>query len=126
MNYFKKNYFTLAFISISLAACQGLQETKVPQQAQAALAEAQKQPKAPAPVVPDSVTQDLLALATPMQQGQAIQPRFNVAAANVDVADFFYFFSRRYRLQRGYSSGCFGPDHAGFKTSDLKRSFCRD
>lgn len=89
MNYFKKNYFTLAFISISLAACQGLQETKVPQQAQAALAEAQKQPKAPAPVVPDSVTQDLLALATPMQQGQAIQPRFNVAAANVDVADFF-------------------------------------
>lgn len=89
MNYFKKNYFTLAFISISLAACQGLQETKVPQQAQAALAEAQKQPKSPAPVVPDSVTQDLLALATPMQQGQAIQPRFNVAAANVDVADFF-------------------------------------
>jgi MSHA biogenesis protein MshL len=89
MNYFKKNYFTLAFISLSLAACQGLQETKVPQQAQAALAEAQKQPKAAAPVVPDSVTQDLLALATPMQQGQAIQPRFNVAAANVEVADFF-------------------------------------
>ncbi|GAA0677414.1 pilus (MSHA type) biogenesis protein MshL [Rheinheimera tangshanensis] len=89
MNYFKKNYFTLAFISLSLAACQGLQETKVPQQAQAALTEAQKQPKAAAPVVPDSVTQDLLALATPMQQGQAIQPRFNVAAANVEVADFF-------------------------------------
>lgn len=89
MNYFKKNYFTLAFISISLAACQGLQETKVPQQAQAALTEAQKQPKTAAPVVPDSVTQDLLALATPMQQGQAIQPRFNVAAANVEVADFF-------------------------------------
>lgn len=89
MNYFKKNYFTLAFISLSLAACQGLQETKVPQQAQAALAESQKQPKAAAPVVPDSVTQDLLALAAPMQQGQSIQPRFNVAAANVDVADFF-------------------------------------
>lgn len=89
MNYFKKNYFTLAFISLSLAACQGLQETKVPQQAQAALTEAQKQPKTAAPVVPDSVTQDLLALATPMQQGQAIQPRFNVAAANVEVADFF-------------------------------------
>lgn len=89
MNYFKKNYFTLAFISLSLAACQGLQETKVPQQAQAALAESQKQPKAAAPVVPDSVTQDLLALASPMQQGQSIQPRFNVAAANVDVADFF-------------------------------------
>lgn len=89
MNYFKKNYFTLAFISLSLAACQGLQETKVPQQAQAALTEAQKQPKTAAPMVPDSVTQDLLALATPMQQGQAIQPRFNVAAANVEVADFF-------------------------------------
>lgn len=89
MNYFKKNYFTLAFISLSLAACQGLQETKVPQQAQAALAESQKQAKPAAPVVPDSVTQDLLALATPMQQGQSMQPRFNVAAANVDVADFF-------------------------------------
>lgn len=89
MNYFKKNYFTLAFISLSLAACQGLQDTKVPQQAQAALAESQKQPKPAAPVVPDSVTQDLLALATPMQQGQSMQPRFNVAAANVDVADFF-------------------------------------
>lgn len=89
MNYFKKNYFTLAFISLSLAACQGLQETKVPEQAQAALAESQKQPKPAAPVVPDSVTQDLLALATPMQQGQSMQPRFNVAAANVDVADFF-------------------------------------
>lgn len=89
MNYFKKNYFTLAFISLSLAACQGLQDTKVPEQAQAALAESQKQPKPAAPVVPDSVTQDLLALATPMQQGQSMQPRFNVAAANVDVADFF-------------------------------------
>lgn len=89
MNSFKKNYFTLAFISLSLAACQGLQDTKVPQQAQAALAESQKQPKPAAPVVPDSVTQDLLALATPMQQGQSMQPRFNVAAANVDVADFF-------------------------------------
>lgn len=89
MNYFKKNYFTLAFISLSLAACQGLQETKVPQQAQAALAESQKQARPAAPVVPDSVTQDLLALATPMQQGQSMQPRFNVAASNVDVADFF-------------------------------------
>lgn len=89
MTYFKKNYFTLAFISLSLAACQGLQDTKVPEQAQAALAESQKQAKPAAPVVPDSVTQDLLALATPMQQGQSMQPRFNVAAANVDVADFF-------------------------------------
>lgn len=89
MNHFKKNYFTLAFISLSLAACQGLHETEVPEQARAALKESQAQQKAPAPVVPDSVTQDLLALATPMQQSQAIQPRFNVAAANVDVADFF-------------------------------------
>ncbi|KKK99925.1 pilus (MSHA type) biogenesis protein MshL [Rheinheimera mesophila] len=89
MNYFKKNYFTLAFISLGLAACQGMQDTKVPQQARAALAESQKQPKAAAPVVPDSVTQDILALASPMQPGQSIQPRFNVAAANVDVADFF-------------------------------------
>ncbi len=89
MNYFRKNYFTLAFISISLAACQGLQDTKVPQQAQAALAEQQKQPR-PAPMaVPDSVTQDLLAMTSPMQQAQPMQQRFNVAAVNVDVADFF-------------------------------------
>lgn len=89
MNYFRKNYFTLAFISISLAACQGLQDTKVPQQAQAALAEQQKQLR-PAPMaVPDSVTQDLLAMTSPMQQAQSVQQRFNVAAVNVDVADFF-------------------------------------
>ncbi len=89
MNYFKKNYFTLAFISLGLAACQGLQETQVPQQAKAALAESQQQPKPAAPVVPDSVTQDLLALTSPMQQVQPAQQRFNVAAANVDITDFF-------------------------------------
>lgn len=89
MNFFKKNYFTLAFISLGLAACQGIQETKIPREAQTALAEHQKQPQPAALAVPDSVTQDLLALASPMQQGQVMQPRFNVAAANVDVADFF-------------------------------------
>ncbi|MDR7122126.1 pilus (MSHA type) biogenesis protein MshL [Rheinheimera soli] len=89
MNYFKKNYFTLAFISLGLAGCQGMQETKVPRDAQAALAEQQKQHRVAATVVPDSVTQDLLALTSPMQQAQPMQQRFNVAAANVDVADFF-------------------------------------
>lgn len=89
MNYFKKNYFTLAFISLGLAACQGLQDTEVPREAQAALAEQQKQPQKAAVAVPDSVTQDLLALTTPMQQAQPMQQRFNVAAANVEVADFF-------------------------------------
>lgn len=89
MNYFKKNYFTLAFISLSLAGCQGMQETKIPRDAQTALAEQQKQPQVASPVVPDSVTQDLLALTSPIQQAQPMQQRFNVAAANVDVADFF-------------------------------------
>jgi MSHA biogenesis protein MshL len=89
MNYFKKNYFTLAFISLGLAGCQGMQETKIPRDAQAALAEQQKQHRVAATVVPDSVTQDLLALTSPMQQAQPMQQRFNVAAANVDVADFF-------------------------------------
>jgi MSHA biogenesis protein MshL len=89
MNYFNKNYFTLAFISLGLAACQGMQETKIPEQAQAALAEQQKQPQPAAMAVPDSVTQDLLAMTSPMQQAQPVQQRFNVAAANVDVADFF-------------------------------------
>ncbi len=89
MNYFKKNYFTLAFISLGLAACQGLQDTEVPREAQAALAEQQKTPQKSAIAVPDSVTQDLLALTTPMQQAQPMQQRFNVAAANVEVADFF-------------------------------------
>ena len=45
MNYFKKNYFTLAFISLGLAACQGIPETKIPREAQTALAEHQKQPQ---------------------------------------------------------------------------------
>jgi MSHA biogenesis protein MshL len=89
MNYSKKNYITLAFISLGLAACQGVQDTKVPLQAQAALAEAQAQSKPVPPTVPDSVTQDLLALTSPMQQVQPAQQRFNVAASNVDVADFF-------------------------------------
>lgn len=89
MNYFNKNYFTLAFISLGLAACQGMQETKVPEQARAALAEQQAKPQPATEPVPDSVTQDLLALASPMQQPQLIQPRFNVAAANVEAADFF-------------------------------------
>ncbi|MBY0417117.1 MAG: pilus (MSHA type) biogenesis protein MshL, partial [Pararheinheimera sp.] len=39
--------------------------------------------------VPESVTQDLLAMTSSMQQSQPIQSRFNIAAANVDVADFF-------------------------------------
>ncbi|MDF3124927.1 pilus (MSHA type) biogenesis protein MshL [Rheinheimera sp. 1928-s] len=89
MNYFKKNYFTLALISLGLAGCQGMQETKVPHAAQAALAEQQKQTQPATLAVPDSVTQDLLALASPMQQAQPMQQRFNVAAANVDIADFF-------------------------------------
>ncbi len=89
MNYFNKNYFTLAFISLGLAACQGMQETKIPAQAKAALAEQQSQQQPATLAVPDSVTQDLLALTSPMQQAQLIQQRFNVAAANVDVADFF-------------------------------------
>ncbi|EGM76644.1 MSHA-type pilus biogenesis protein MshL [Rheinheimera sp. A13L] len=89
MNYFKKNYFTLAFISLGLAGCQGMQDTKIPQGAQIALAEQQKQSQVAATVVPDSVTQDLLALTSPLQQAQPMQQRFNVAAANVDVADFF-------------------------------------
>lgn len=89
MNYFKKNYFTFAFISLGLAGCQGMQETKIPRDAQAALAEQQKQAQAAVPAIPDSVTQDLLALTSPMQQAQPMQQRFNVAAANVDVADFF-------------------------------------
>jgi MSHA biogenesis protein MshL len=89
MSYYKKNYFTLAFISLGLTACQSFQPTAVPQGAVAALAEQQKPAQAEAMPVPDSVTQDLLALTSPMQQAQTIQPRFNVAAANVDVADFF-------------------------------------
>ena len=59
------------------------------EQARAALAEQQAKPQPATEPVPDSVTQDLLALASPMQQPQLIQPRFNVAAANVEAADFF-------------------------------------
>ncbi|RVT45967.1 pilus (MSHA type) biogenesis protein MshL [Rheinheimera sediminis] len=89
MNYFRKNCFTLAFISLALAGCQGVQETKVPKDAQKVLAEQQKLTQAAALVVPDSVTEDLLALTSPMQQARPMQQRFNVAASNVDIADFF-------------------------------------
>ncbi len=89
MIYFKKNYLALAFISLGVISCQGIKEPSGANEAKTVLADnLQSDPSADAPV-PDSVTQDLLAMTSSMQHSQPIQARFNIAAANVDVADFF-------------------------------------
>ena len=89
MIYFKKNYIALAFISLGLASCQGMKEPSGANEAKTVLADNLRQTDSSATTVPDSVTQDLLAMTSSMQHSQPIQPRFNIAAANVDVADFF-------------------------------------
>lgn len=89
MIYFKKNYLALAFISLGVISCQGIKEPSGANEAKTVLTDnLQSDPSADAPV-PDSVTQDLLAMTSSMQHSQPIQARFNIAAANVDVADFF-------------------------------------
>lgn len=72
-----------------LAGCQAFTPSTVPQQAKTSLqqaAEVAPQQTLP-PVVPAAVTQDLLA--SQYQVAQPQEPHFNVAAANVSVADFF-------------------------------------
>ncbi|WP_417707994.1 pilus (MSHA type) biogenesis protein MshL [Rheinheimera aquimaris] len=74
---------------VLLSGCQAFSPTQVPDNAQQVLQQAaQTKPNTvAAPTVPDAVTQDLIASSyTP----QAVQlPRFNVAAAQADLADFF-------------------------------------
>jgi len=75
---------------ILLAGCQAFEPTTLPQQAEKALQQATQQPKivAAAPQqVPAAITQDLLSSNYQAQQPQL--PRFNVAAMQANVADFF-------------------------------------
>ncbi|MDP5142594.1 pilus (MSHA type) biogenesis protein MshL [Rheinheimera baltica] len=75
---------------ILLAGCQAFEPTTLPQQAEKALQQASQQPTivAAAPQqVPAAITQDLLSSNYQAQQPQL--PRFNVAAMQANVADFF-------------------------------------
>ncbi|MDP5135323.1 pilus (MSHA type) biogenesis protein MshL [Rheinheimera baltica] len=75
---------------ILLAGCQVFEPTTLPQQAEKALQQASQQPTtvAAAPLqVPAAITQDLLSSNYQAQQPQL--PRFNVAAMQANVADFF-------------------------------------
>ncbi|MDX3775381.1 pilus (MSHA type) biogenesis protein MshL [Chromatiaceae bacterium AAb-1] len=77
--------------SLLLSACQGLVNSHGPAEAKHELQKAQqvKPAEVPAaPLVPAAVMQDLLmpaAQAVPQPQ----MPRFNISAANIDLADFF-------------------------------------
>ncbi|MFC4653418.1 pilus (MSHA type) biogenesis protein MshL [Rheinheimera marina] len=85
----KQTSLVITFGCLSLLGCQGLEQTKVAREASAELAKAAAPEVREPTAVPDSVTQDLLAMTSPMQITAPVLPRFNVAAANVDVGDFF-------------------------------------
>ncbi|HEX5792860.1 MAG TPA: secretin N-terminal domain-containing protein, partial [Rheinheimera sp.] len=74
---------------ILLSGCQAFSPTAVPEQARQTLQQAAQKPPANhvAPEVPAAVTQDLLSSSYTPQSPQL--PRFNVAAVQVDLADFF-------------------------------------
>src|SRR5690606_4178015 len=74
---------------VLLSGCQAFSPTQVPDKAQQVLQQAeQTQVVAKAiPAVPAAVTQDLIASSYTPQAAQL--PRFNVAAAQADLADFF-------------------------------------
>lgn len=74
---------------VLLSGCQAFSPTQVPDKAQQVLQQAaQTQPvTAAAPEVPSAVTQDLIASGYTPQAPQL--PRFNVAAVQADMADFF-------------------------------------
>jgi len=102
-------------LCLALVACQGLQPSKVPNEAKAALATVPVAKTVPAEI-PDSVTQDLLALSSPSAGATVISPRFNVAAVNVDVADFFPSL-----VADTDFSVALHPDVKGVITLDLKQ-----
>lgn len=74
---------------ILLSGCQAFSPTAVPEQARQTLQQAAQKPPANhvMPEVPAAVTQDLLSSSYTPQSPQL--PRFNVAAVQVDLADFF-------------------------------------
>lgn len=87
----KTNLITTLGLSIGgllLVGCQALQPGKVPTEAKQALQQAeQTQPAKAPPAVPAAVTEDLLSAAYSLPQPAL--PRFNVAATDVSLNDFF-------------------------------------
>ncbi|MDX1539558.1 pilus (MSHA type) biogenesis protein MshL [Arsukibacterium sp.] len=81
--------FTLCVVSsvLMLTACQALEPNASAAAAKKALQPAE-QPAAPVLTVPAAVTQDLLT--RPPAIVASTEPRFNVAATDVALADFFY------------------------------------
>lgn len=82
---------TLIVATMMLSACQGLKSSPGPVDAQKELERAQQEPKPTAQPakqeLPPSIINDLLAVSAQLPQPE--QPRFNVAAVNVDAAEFF-------------------------------------
>ncbi|MEW5682759.1 MAG: pilus (MSHA type) biogenesis protein MshL [Pseudomonadota bacterium] len=87
----KTNLITTLGLSIAgllLVGCQALQPGKVPTEAKQVLQQAeQTQPAKAPPAVPAAVTEDLLSAAYSLPQPAL--PRFNVAATDASLNDFF-------------------------------------
>lgn len=87
---FRRLSFSCA-LAIGLNGCQGMQSGHQAQQAKATLEQAvSASPALAAAEIPPSVTQDLLAMAArPQPEIMVSEPRFNVAASQVGLQDFF-------------------------------------
>lgn len=87
---FRRLSFSCA-LAIGLNGCQGMQSGHQAQQAKATLEQAvSASPALAAAEIPPSVTQDLLAMAArPQPESMVYEPRFNVAASQVGLQDFF-------------------------------------
>lgn len=92
MNNKQFSYLTISsIVALCLSACQGMQASHQAAEAKAELLRAAAERPSPqmAPEVPASVAQDLMLPSQPSISRQPVEPRFNVAAAHVELADFF-------------------------------------
>jgi MSHA biogenesis protein MshL len=86
------SYLTISsVVALCLSACQGMQAGHQAVEAKSELQRAAAERSTPrgAPEVPASVAQDLMLPSQPVVVRQPAEPRFNVAAAQVELADFF-------------------------------------
>ncbi|MCH8537451.1 MAG: pilus (MSHA type) biogenesis protein MshL [Alkalimonas sp.] len=92
MNNKQFSYLTISsVVALCLSACQGMQTSHQAAEAKAELqrAAADRPSQQTIPEVPASVAQDLMLPSQPAVSRQPAEPRFNVAAAQVELADFF-------------------------------------
>lgn len=92
MNNKQFSYLTISsLIALTLSGCQGMQASHQAVEAKAELQRAAAERSTPqkAPEVPASVAQDLMLPSQPVMTRQAAEPRFNVAAAQVELPEFF-------------------------------------